>query len=218
MRNINIEDSLRDLPFVHTNVAISNNSLFRGQKLNTSEGVNSEIDFRFEIAGLKFGVQLDSIYQNTDDAVTAYASYNFDLLNLKNSIMYSRRYMTNSKTDTEEISLITDYLRDNEGPTYQNYLSYDVNSREIIDIVSVSLDLFGFKGKVSYGYNNLKDSSGNKNPDFFQADVSYLLKNYTIDGSIVKQLEGNNDEFTSIGITYDSKNIIKYQPQMQDVN
>ena len=159
MRNINIEDSLRDLPFVHTNVPISNNSLFRGQKLNTSEGINSEIDFRFEIAGLKFGVQLDSIYQNTDDAVTTYASYNFDLLNLKNSIMYSRRYMTNSKTDTEEISLITEYLRDIEGPTYQNYLSYDLNSEEIIDIVSVSLDLVGFKGKVSYGYNNLKDSS-----------------------------------------------------------
>ena len=186
---------------INSLVALKNNTVFRGEKLNTEEGFNTDIDFRLEIAGVKLGLSIESAYKMTDDYVTLYAGYCFSAGVFDNTIAYTKRSLTNTGTDSEEITVITDYLKNKEGPTYTNSLSYDLDTNDYIDTVSVSLNGFmGVDGTVSYAFNKMKDGSGNEKPDYLQFDLSYNISNYDVCASYVKQLEGDKEDYLTYGI------------------
>jgi len=202
MRNININCDFNSLP-VNPSVALKNNTIFRGEKLNTEEGFNTDIDFRFEIAGVKLGLSLESAYKMSDDYVTLYAAYSFSAGCFDNTIAYSKRKLTNTGTESEEVTIVSDYLRNQEGPTYNNILSYDLNTNDYIDIVSMSLENFiGVDGKVSYAFNKMKDGSGNEKSNYLQFDVNYPMANYEVCASYVKQLEGAKEDYLTYGFVY----------------
>jgi len=202
MRNININCDLNFLP-LHPSIALKNNTIFRGEKLNNDEGFNTDIDFRFEIAGLKLGLSLESANKICDDYVTLYAAYSFSSSCFDNTILYTKRSLTNTGTETEEITLVTDYLRNQNGPTYTNSLTIDLDTNDYIDIVSISLENFiGIDGKASYAYNNMKDSLGNKKSNYLQIDLNCPFANYEICASYVKQLEGSEENYLTYGVVH----------------
>jgi hypothetical protein len=139
MRNINLRYDFNSLP-INPSVILKNNTVFRGKKINTNEGINTDIDLRFEIAGIKLGMSVESIYQSNDDFVTLYLAYSFSSEFYDNTLAYTKKSTTTTNSETEEVSIVTEYLRNCQGPTYINSFSYDLNTNDYIDIFSISLD------------------------------------------------------------------------------
>ena len=204
MRNINLRCDFNSLP-INPSVTLKNNTVFRGKKINTNEGINTDIDLRFEIAGIKLGMSVESIYQSNDDFVTLYLAYSFSSEFYDNTLAYTKKSTTTTNSETEEVSIVTEYLRNCQGPTYINSFSYDLNTNDYIDIFSISLDkLIGIDATVSFAYNNLK-VAGSKEPNYLQFDLNYPVDNYEVCTSYVKQLEGAEEEYLTYGTAYSRK-------------
>lgn len=199
MRDISIKDKL-DTIKINPSVSLKNNFIYRGQKINTDEGFNTDIDLRFKIGDINFGLSLESPNKVIDDYITFYATYSFSSFNnFDNTIVYSKRKLTNAGTETDEISLLTTYLREQNGPTYYNKLSYNIDTNDYIDIISVELsNLMGVGGRISYAFNKMKTGAV-EDPDYLQFDINYNISNYILDASYVKQLEGSEEDYLTYG-------------------
>ena len=107
MRDISIKDKL-DTIKINPSVSLKNNFIYRGQKINTDEGFNTDIDLRFKIGDINFGLSLESPNKVIDDYITFYATYSFSSFNnFDNTIVYSKRKLSNAGTETDELSLLT---------------------------------------------------------------------------------------------------------------
>lgn len=205
MRNINTNNGFSGLP-LNPYVEIKNSNMYRGKRVSSNnDEFNINVDFRFEIASIKLGVKVESISKSSDDVVTFYGAYQFDCGSWDNTLMGSKRILNCSDVEDTEVSLISDYLRHCEGPSYKNTFNYNLDTNKIHNLFSVSLDHFlGFNSSVSYGYTN-NEINGVKDSNYIQFDIDYQISNYDVCGSFVKQLEANEDEFIQYGLAY-SKN------------